>query len=361
MSNIETWNKIVDIYEVNKRAEEFKLQDLWTTIFKELFNYSSLNNEIDTHRVIHLGSYDRIIPDIILRKNNEDVAIVELKRNVPLTNNYKNQLLSYLKQLKLNIGILICNKIYLLLYDYTKKDSEQKEFEIDIVKNNLSGEKFVEIFNKFNFELNLVKDFIENNLKIKDDLIQLKNITTEEFIKELLVNYFKEGGFNKLAIDNFIKSIHIDIGPKKEEIAESVKYMQRENVKPYNNISVSKSYNLDKNKAIRICQQNNIKITRCVTFSNLSNSNGKYPANVSLSYLENDWMIILNDGFNRKLHVFNIPAKTFTYKQFYIRQDKNLIVLGIDNNFVDFHPQQNIINRLFEYKIQTIDYSNQEI
>ena len=72
-------------------------------------------------------------------------------------------------------------------------------------------------------------------------------------------------------------------------------------------------------------------------------------------------MIILNDGFNRKLHVFNIPAKTFTYKQFYIRQDKNLIVLGINNNFVDSHPQQNIINRLFEYKIQTIDYSNQEI
>ena len=57
MNYKEIWNKIVDLFQANKNAEEFKLQNLWEVIFKEFFNYSSLNNEIDTHRSIHLGSF----------------------------------------------------------------------------------------------------------------------------------------------------------------------------------------------------------------------------------------------------------------------------------------------------------------
>ena len=119
-----------------------------------------------------------------------------------------------------------------------------------------------------------------------------------------------------------------------------------------------KAYNLDKNKALMIMQNNNILPTNCITFANLNTPNGKYPANVNLRYLNYDWTIILNDGYNKKIHVFKIPANTFDSNNFSVRSDKNLIVLSIDTSFVDIHRQQGIENRLFEYKVNTIDYSN---
>lgn len=131
MTNIEKWNEIVKLYNNNyDRKEEF-IQKLWESIFPEYFDYSRLKNEINTHRSIRLGSTERIIPDIILRKDNKDLFVVELKQfNTQLNYQYERQLFSYLKQIKCNIGILICNKIYIYDYDYTKEDSEQDKYEI---------------------------------------------------------------------------------------------------------------------------------------------------------------------------------------------------------------------------------------
>ena len=93
-------------------------------------------------------------------------------------------------------------------------------------------------------------------------------------------------------------------------------------------------------------------------FASLESEFGKYRANPNLKYLKHNWTILLNDGFNKKIHILEIPANTFTQKDFYIRHDRNRIVLHIDKNFEDCHPQQGITNRFFEYKVQTIDYTD---
>ena len=223
MENIDIWNKIVSLYNENYTKEEYVLQKLWEKIFEQYFHYNSLENEIDTQRKIYLGSTERVIPDIILKKEGKDFVIVELKKsNINFNEKHEGQLFSYLKQLKTSIGILITNKINLYLYDYTKEDYEQQCVEINFTKDNGLGEKFVELFNKNNLDSKTIRDFVESNYKIKDDLLKIKSITTESFMKEILTDYYKKSGFSDFAIDEFVKSVNISIKSLKEENNHSV-------------------------------------------------------------------------------------------------------------------------------------------
>ena len=348
MDCIEIWNKVVGLFKQNQTQEEFKLQQLWENIFKELLCYKSLDNEIDTQRKIHLGSTERVIPDIILRKDNKDIAVIELKRGSVASNDkYKQQLFSYLKQLKLDIGVLITNKIQLFLYDYKKVDSEQMCVEIDFIIDSVNGQKFIELFNRNSFNIDLLKEFVEGDSKRKEELLKLKSEITENKIKEILSDYYKNNGYNALVVDEFINNvlIRVEYNKKQEQIIGGG------GVHP-----ITPSGTIGKNEAIEICKSNNVSILGAVTFANLSGINGKYPANVKPTYLGRDWTLLLNDGFNNKLHIFLIPANTFDLNDFYVRKDKNLIVLGVDNDFIDHHPQQNIENRFLKFKVKTLEY-----
>lgn len=350
MEYIKIWNEIVRLFNGYREKEESKVQGLWENICCEFWGYRKLYNEIDTQRKIHLGSSERVVPDIILRKDDKDIAIIELKRGSLSSNEkYKQQLFSYLKQLKLNVGVLITNKIQLFLYDYKKLDSEQKCVEINFTIDNINGQKFIELFDRDNFNFELLKEFVEGDSKRKEEMLKLKSETIENKIKEILSDYYKNNGYNALVVDEFINGLSIDIQNNGSNPIRTDPHPIWPPISPSN-------YNLDKKEAIIFCQKNNIELTNCITFANLSSINGKYPANVKLTYLSYDWTIILNDGFHKKLHIFRIPANTFISKNFAIRRDNNKIVLAIDNNFVDYHHHQNIENRFFKYKINSIDY-----
>ena len=368
MNSIEMWNKVVKFFNEHNRDEEYKLQELWIKIFEQYLHYNSLENEISSKREIHLGSGKRLIPDIVLRKGDCDFAIVELKQSCLIScDNYRYQLFSYLKQLKLTIGILITNKIELFVYDYSKDDNEQQFVEIDFKVDNGLGERFVDLFKKENAEISAVRDFVKENCDIKNEVKKLESITDENLVKDVLGSYFKSEGYQEIAINNFMSNLKVNVNVnKKEELKPIIKEMEssKRNFIPRNNsnnLGYGNHGKIGKGDAIRICGEHGIAFSNnYITFANLGGVNGKYGANVRLEYLKNEWTILLNDGYSKELHILQIPANTFVQSDFYIRRDKNLIVLGIDKSFEDCHPQQGITNKFFEYKIDTIDTTDYE-
>ena len=52
----------------------------WKNYFSEIFGLKKILNEIASQRKLHIGSSDREIPDIILKKDSKDLFIVELKQ-----------------------------------------------------------------------------------------------------------------------------------------------------------------------------------------------------------------------------------------------------------------------------------------
>ena len=211
MTSTQKWNSIVDLHSKHFNDSEQIIQSIWETVFSEIFGYSRLRNEIEKHRQIRLGSTERIIADIIIKNEDIDIFIVELKQhNMKHDSGMELQLLSYLKQLRLNTGILICDKIYIYDYDINKDDNEQIKAIIEIVKDNPNGVRFVEIFSKGSVNSANIKEFISlcnisyfNVEKIKDEL-------TSDLVNKLLKEYFS-GKYNEYDYEQAVSAFSINI------------------------------------------------------------------------------------------------------------------------------------------------------
>lgn len=193
MNNTEKWNKICEYFIRYKGQSEENIQQLWEILFAEIFGYSNLEKEIESHRKIQLGSTERLIPDIIIKNNSKDLFIVELKReDLKIAEARKNQLFSYLKQLRCDLGILICDKIYIFDYNFNLADDEQNVINIDFIENNPIGIKFVELFSKIDFEKSNIKKFISDNIESQKIVSKITNELNSELVKKLLFEYFSK-------------------------------------------------------------------------------------------------------------------------------------------------------------------------
>ena len=209
----EAWNFIVE--ERNKffNEKEDVVQKRWESYFAEaeLFGYSKIKGDIKVGEKLHIGSKDREIPDIIICIGNIEQFVVELKQlSFPKTNSYELQLLTYLSHpsLRLPVGVLICEKIYIYYYDHA--DGKIINLEIPFEKDNLNGAKFIEIFQKWNFTPEKVKTFINDCIQYKKDIVSLQNEINEQKIKEILKDYF-EKKYNIDAVSYVLSDMDIDV------------------------------------------------------------------------------------------------------------------------------------------------------
>lgn len=187
MQPIDSWNKIVSQYNKIRNNKEDVVQASWELIFSTLFNYS--DSEIDSQRPVQMGSTPKY-PDIIIKNQNEDLYVVELKQ---LTlHKGQEQLISYLNQLKVNIGVLVCNNLYIYDFDYTAKENAYSVLEIPFVPDNPNGSRFVELFSKGNFDKQKIKDFIRESNAAKNAISEIKSELTSSLVSKLVEKYLLE-------------------------------------------------------------------------------------------------------------------------------------------------------------------------
>lgn len=240
MDSIEKWNKLCDYFERYKYDAEEKIQKLWETLFSEIFGYSSLDNEIESHRKIQLGSTERLIPDIIIKNNDTDLFMVELKReDLSVDEARKKQLYSYLKQEHNDLGILVCNQICLIKYDYSVSDDEQVCCYIDFKKNNPLGIKFIETFEKRNFDKEKAMDFILEANKETSKIEKIKQELTTELLKKLIIDYFSKDG-NEEFVKQLLEDYNISISRREKKVIAVSSIINKQNLSISNNNSYSR-------------------------------------------------------------------------------------------------------------------------
>lgn len=207
----EKWEFLVDCYNKNKDAQEQRIQVDWENLFVEIFGYSKLLKEVDSQRSIQIGSTQRTVLDIIIRQENRKLFVVELKRYTLTTGT--EQLFSYLKLLKVDLGVLICNKIYLYDYDITKDDDKQAFVEIAFTKDNPDGIKFVELFSKASFDRQHIKNFIQERKKEKENIHAIQQKVTTEFVRQVLQEQLSET-YSQEEIQQALEGIVITVDKK---------------------------------------------------------------------------------------------------------------------------------------------------
>lgn len=133
------------------------------------------------------------------------------------------------------------------------------------------------------------------------------------------------------------------------------------NVKKQISNTIKDENQMSKAMAIRIFERMGVSIDKPCTYASRGDINKTnydfYWANPSFDCLEKDWNIILNEKYQKKLTLLQVPKKSFTHNNMKSRTDKHLIDLRIrcdDNSYYDLGSG----NYFKEYYICTIDYSD---
>ena len=196
-----TWNEIVELYNDNLNVAENIIQHDWEKrILPKKLGY--VQNEIDSQFSIKMGSTNKKL-DILLKKDNRKICVVELKQHVfNKDDGGKEQLFSYLRQLyNVPLGILVCDRLYVFHFSSDKTDDDQACIEIPFKENNEDGAKFTELFYSSNYNQHKIIAWIEEKYKVQlakikkqlenENLIKtIRSEITDDLKKELLRNYF---------------------------------------------------------------------------------------------------------------------------------------------------------------------------
>jgi hypothetical protein len=135
----------------------------------EKLGWSRFRKEIILKQSTQLGSAGTIIPDIIVKllDKNQSFVIEVKKPSADIENqSHKNQLFSYMRQLKLEHGILIGNKIQ-IYYDGKLNSTEDPILlkSIEISESSKDGLLFTNLFQKETFSYLRLENFVEKTVK----------------------------------------------------------------------------------------------------------------------------------------------------------------------------------------------------
>jgi hypothetical protein len=166
----ELWQEICFLLQGNishSISEEMYEQKIIQSL--EKLGWSQFRKEIILKQSIQIGSVGRIIPDIIVKSlNNNESFVIEVKKpSVDIENNsHQKQLFSYMRQLKLENGLLIGNKMQ-IYYDGKSNTTEEPILlrSIDLSESSKDGLLFIDLFHKNNFSYQHMQDFAEKTIK----------------------------------------------------------------------------------------------------------------------------------------------------------------------------------------------------
>jgi hypothetical protein len=242
--NNEKWNEIYFYLSENIKTDisesEFEqnvIQALRVLDWKEFLG------DIQIRPSFQIGASNRIMPDFVINSaEKKNLFVIEIKQpSIPLTTNFQQQLFSYMRQLRLQYGVLI-GQVIQVFYDGDLTDHDDPVLleTIDFKKDSLKGQKFVELFSKENFSYDLLQSFTLTSLKKinrKADQKQLyQKIVSTDYQLEIL-ELIKQDFLNKYdaeLIDNVLQEISINITSRNQTEIEAPKFQGNGWEKPEN-------------------------------------------------------------------------------------------------------------------------------
>ena len=239
--NTDKWNEICFLLSENVQKDisenSFEQNVILALIVLEWKEYLG---DFEIRPSFQIGASNKITPDFVIKsKEKQKLFVIEIKQpNIPLNSRFQQQLFSYMRQLKLEYGILIGQGIQIFYDgDLAKQDDPVLLDTIKFERNSEKGEKFVELFSKESFDSNLLKEYTVQSLKKinrKEDFKTLTNkILTEDFKKNIF-GLLKQELINEYdgeLIDSVLNELEIEI-KSKNRIEENYPVQSKQIIQP---------------------------------------------------------------------------------------------------------------------------------
>ena len=218
---MEKWNELCFILSesVSDNASE-QLFELKVIQAFEKLGWSHFKKEISVRESIQVGSTNRITPDLIIKSNNTNLFVVEVKKpSVDLKNpDHQYQLSSYMRMLRLNFGILVGNEIKIFI-DGSLVGTNQFELleSISFTKDNPQGLNFINLFQKETFSNENIEKYIQDKIENIKDNQTIENLRKEitnseysDFLRDKLKNKLLTN-YNENIVEKVLEDIKVKI------------------------------------------------------------------------------------------------------------------------------------------------------
>ena len=242
----ENWPEIVETlipyFETNSVEGDYQ-REIENCL--KFLGWKKTNGTMVSQYTLPIGNSNSIRPDIVLwRKNEHDtqspVLPIEIKRPSNIQNErQENQLMSYMRQLKLNVGLYIGEKIQ-LYYDIPN-DGENPicVFTAEFKKEDVNGSIICDLLTYDKFNLEKIETFCNEQYK----KIQARNNLhrrVSEFLSEgngvknmisLLKDKFTAEGFEESAINEEFANLTLTVHYENKSILPSLQLKTRQTSK----------------------------------------------------------------------------------------------------------------------------------
>jgi hypothetical protein len=229
------WNDfVITLLDCKQRdVKEDEYQKNIEEQFKFL-GWSKFNGCIETKPILPVGNSNSLIPDIVLKKDGVRVVPIEIKQpNNKIKPRQELQLISYMLQLKIYIGVYIGSTVQ-IYYDNPEDNSKPHcVLKAELEPDNPNGISFCSLFEYENFSTVKIEQFCKKKL----DLINyrqkirswIKNEMTTEYVKNLIIDKLSQNSPNVNILKEEIDKVKVTIGnfketPKKAEKKKTRKY-----------------------------------------------------------------------------------------------------------------------------------------
>ncbi|MCK0114892.1 type I restriction enzyme HsdR N-terminal domain-containing protein [Gelidibacter sp. F63206] len=228
--NKEKWNEIAYLLSENLQTD-LSETDFGQKVIQALriLDWKEYKGEIEKEHSLQFGSVNKLRPDFIIKSDDKRLFVIEIKLpTIPINSTFQRQLFSYMRQLKLDYGILIGQAIQ-IFYDGNLINQEDPILleTIQFKANSEKGEKFVELFCKETYSTELLKSFTLNSLKKinrKEDHKKLTEKILSENYQEKISELIKQDFLNEYdgeLIESVLKELKIEIKNKNSEITQT--------------------------------------------------------------------------------------------------------------------------------------------
>ena len=162
----ETWKKYVyPLIEDMKNDVEEETYHRHIENQLMLLGWEPWKGEIIHKQSLRIGNRNSMVPDILVARDGEYQFVIEVKRpgNIQAKEEI-TQLESYMRQLRLDVGIYIGEHIE-IFYDKPNTNHVVSVFRLAIDLEEKRGARFVELFSKENFSKDAIVDFCEERIQ----------------------------------------------------------------------------------------------------------------------------------------------------------------------------------------------------
>lgn len=221
----------------------------------KILGWRSSNKTMQSQVPLSIGHKNSIRPDIVLFKNGKAVLPIEIKRPCNNCNvKQENQLMSYMRQLRLNVGLYVGENIQLYYDNPGDTDNPISILKVELKVDDQNGDNICEILSYEKFDSEILEGICKerynqiiarNNLQQRlDEFFSIDNANRNIF--SLIKDKFLREGYRESVIEDELGKLSLIVEWKNSN--GQTNKVNKPSISNKNNISSDNNFSFDGNE-----------------------------------------------------------------------------------------------------------------